>query len=478
MEQLNEIVTYSVPGRHRAVRWLAGVLAALLVVGCGSWPVRQALAGEIPVTNEAASTAGAHSYFMDIIREVYGSDQKPSPDRHEPSPAFFQCVEPIGQTVEEDGIRVTVLEALSDGRYLAVYMEVENLVPRDWAMVDVAISVQARGKAALPMYTSTAAMWVPYTLHLDDEMWTRPCPWFGIFELPEGADGQVSVTVEVGIFRLNGPLVMLAPILYEQGENANDPWLDLFRARMEACGVIVAGENELDAAAWARDGYVPITGSKFALDEGDELSSGAAEARGEIRRTGTVNMAFTVRGNAGASAARELAPGGEYALGDDRIWVDSVFVSPVLVSLGMKSTFSGADTNMSPGTLLADGAGNLIEWESVIRFVSTSSAFMWEEGGTEDLNGFHVWAAPGSYLPAEQLIIAIMKPEQRYGGLETVADLSQKGIEYVVIPLDGAGWTAAGFPLPEEVPESLDAVIPAEGSLERYIPVPLPTRVP
>lgn len=99
---------------------------------------------------------------------------------------------------------------------------------------------------------------------------------------------------------------------------------------------------------------------------------------------------------------------------------------------------------------------------------SSWSSLVREGDGTETLNKFHVWAVPGSYLSAERLIVAIMQPWQRYDGLETVADLARKGIAYTVIPLDGTGWTAAGFPCNGEMEE--DVV--------RYVPVPLETLVP
>lgn len=303
---MNEIETYTqrIPRGRRMARWLAGMLAVWLTVGYVQWPAGRAMAGEAAVTKEAVSTAGARSNFIDLLQGEFDPDLQRFVRQHEPSEEFFQCVESIDRTVEEDGIRVTLPEAISDGRYMAVYMEVENLVPQDWAMVDVTMSAQVNGKAALLTYRSGEAMWVPYTLHPDDKTRTRPYPWFGVFELPLGDAGEVSVTAEVRIFRLNGPLVMVDPNLYAQEENADDPWPDLFRARMEAYGVIVAGEDELDATAWAQDGYIPITGSKFALDEGYQLLPDAAEARGEITHTGTVSMTFTVRGDAGAICHR------------------------------------------------------------------------------------------------------------------------------------------------------------------------------
>ncbi len=481
MEQQNGMRTYiqRTPHRRRAARWLAGgMLAVWLTAGCGSWPFRQAMAGEKPATGETAFTAGAHSHFMDFMHETYD----PSPDRlaspQEPSAAFLRCVEPINRTVEEDGIRVTALEAISDGRYLAVYMEIENLVPWDWAMADVKMSARANGKAASSMFMSDEAMWIPYTLHPYDETRTIAHPWFGIYALPEGADGHVTMTAEVGIFRMNGPLVMLAPNLYERMEDAGDPWMNMFRERMKAHGITVAGEDEMDAAAWVQAGYIPIAGSKFALDEGHQLLPDAAEARGDITRTGTVNLAFTLRGDAGASMARALAPGGEYALGNDTMWVDRVFVSPAMVRLEMRSTFPGDDTDLSPDTLLADGAGNLLEWESVIRHRSSWSLSGRADGGLEPLFAFDIWAAPGAYLSARQLIVAMMTPGQRYGGLETVADLEREGIAYAVIPLDGAGWAPAGFPLPEEIPEVFETLAPAERGVGRYTPIPLETLAP
>lgn len=276
-----------------------------------------------------------------ILRWLLGSG--------EPSEALSALVQTADCSARVDGLTLRITGAVCDGTQVSLAYRIENGQPECPAAVLIASVCADGAPLTLSPVDAGSLLWSP-DFRLDERPVQRNPAEGGVTAYARSPlEGPVNLTVEFAVLRPSGPLVFIDERLHEDlslyDEAQRLDIQDQIDTVMRFDGVMVAGPQESEPAAWLVRGCTPIDLG------GCVLGQGLSDA---MKQTGAVTLRLSLQ----PGAAVDLTPEAPVALDDCNVVFDALILTPL--SMRAELSLIPPQNTQSAASALAARYGALI----------------------------------------------------------------------------------------------------------------------